>query len=65
MQHSIPLSFWVLTQLLKREWMYTQEHCTDTAVPNSHLLVALLQLCYKHRPMDDSLCSVVMPRTPR
>lgn len=64
-QWSIHLSFWVLGQLLKREWVYTQEHCTDTAVPNSSLLVALLQLFSKHRPIDDSLCSVVMPHTPK
>lgn len=65
MQCSIRLSFWTLAQLLKREWTYAQEDCMDMAVPNSRLLVALLQLFSKHRPIDDSLCSVVMPHTLR
>lgn len=52
-------------QLLSREWMYPQEHHTDMAGPKRYLLVALLQVFSKHRPISDSLHSAVMPHTPR
>lgn len=63
--HSIHLTSWALTQLLKREWMHTQEHHTDMVGPKSCLLVALLRVFSKHRPISDSLCSAVIPHTPR